>query len=132
MLISSAPYEDPHKGWQVLHFPVPFSAEGVSIEENWLAMGMWGTGSHTMICDDVFIPDEAVALRRPRGDFHAVWNVVLTMSMPFIMRVYVGIAESAVAIAREKAMEAVGGAAYFLTTGIERLLRDFQAGLFHP
>ena len=29
-LVTSAPYEDPSEGWQVLHFPVPFASEGVS------------------------------------------------------------------------------------------------------
>ncbi len=103
MLISSAPYQDPEEGWQVLHFPVPFAAEGVSIEYNWKAMGMRGTGSNTVIYDDVFIPEDTIALRRPQGDFHAVWNVVLTVAMPLIMSVYTGIAEKAAAIAREKA-----------------------------
>ncbi len=28
ILITSAPYQDPEQGWQVLHFPVPLAAEG--------------------------------------------------------------------------------------------------------
>jgi acyl-CoA dehydrogenase len=101
LLITSAPYEDPDEGWQVLHFPVPFSAEGVSIEENWKAMGMRGTGSHTVVLERVFVPEEAVALRRPRDTFHPVWNVVLTVALPLISSAYVGLAERAAEIARE-------------------------------
>jgi len=37
------------------------------------------------------------------GEFHPFWNVVLTVAMPFIMAVYVGIAEKATEIAMEKA-----------------------------
>lgn len=126
MLISSAPYEDPQEGWQVLHFPVPFSAEGVRIEENWRAMGMRGTGSHTVIYEDVFIPEEAVSLRRPRGDFHAVWNVVLTVAMPLIMGVYVGVAEAAAAIAREKAAKRPDPSATYLLGEMENALVTAQ------
>lgn len=126
MLISSAPYEDPREGWQVLHFPVPFSAEGVRIEENWRAMGMRGTGSHTVIYDDVFIPDDAVALRRPRGDFHSVWNVVLTVAMPLIMGVYAGVAEAAAAIAREKAAKRPDPSATYLLGEMENALATAQ------
>ena len=31
LLVTSAPYEDPEEGWQVLHFPVSLAAEGVTI-----------------------------------------------------------------------------------------------------
>jgi acyl-CoA dehydrogenase len=100
LLITSAPYEDPDEGWQVLHFPVPFAAEGVSIDRNWKAMGMRGTGSNTVVLDNVFVPEGAVALRRPRDRFHPVWNVVLTVAMPLISSAYVGLAEQAVRLAK--------------------------------
>lgn len=101
LLITSAPYEDPNEGWQVLHFPVPFSAEGLRIDENWRALGMRGTGSHTVVLEDVFVPEDAVALRRPRDRFHPVWSVVLTVAMPLISSVYVGLAERSVAMVRQ-------------------------------
>ena len=199
MLITSAPYQDPVEGWQVLHFPVPLSAEGVRIADDWRTLGMRGTGSNTVLLENVFVPEEAVALRRPRGVYHPVWSVILTVAMPLITSVYVGIAEAAAAIAREraarraadplvplgigelenllataqlavdsmvelandqdfeprvetasaimvrktiavraaiaaveKALEVTGGAGYFRSAGLERLLRDVQAGQFHP
>ncbi len=105
ILVTSAPYEDPVEGWQVLHFPVPLSSEGVRIEEDWRALGMRGTGSHTVDLQRVFVPEGSVALRRPRGRFHPVWSVVLTVAMPYITSVYVGIAEAAAAVARERAKQ---------------------------
>jgi acyl-CoA dehydrogenase len=199
MLVTSAQYEDPNDGWQVLHFPVPLSAEGVRIEEDWRALGMRGTGSHTVNLQGVFVPEEVVALRRPRGRFHPAFSVILTVAMPYIVSVYVGVAEAAAAIARdrarqrvqdavlpylvgemenslataqlavdgmiaiandyefepvvenanailvrktiatrastdvvEKALEVTGGAGYFRSMGLERLLRDVHAGQFHP
>lgn len=105
LLVTSAPYEDPQEGWQVLHFPVPFSAEGVSLVDDWQTLGMRATGSRTVILDKVFVPEEAVALRRPRGRFHPAWNVILTVAMPLIMSVYTGVAEAAAAIARGQAAQ---------------------------
>ena len=101
LLITSAPYEDPEEGWQVLHFPVPFTAEGVRIDQNWKAMGMRGTGSNTVVLDGVFVPEEAIALKRPQDRFHPVWNVVLTVAMPLISSAYAGLAEEAARIVKK-------------------------------
>jgi len=97
--VTSAPYQDPEKGWQVLHFSVPLNARGVSTLDDWNVMGMRATGSQTIQFEEVFVPDSAIALARPRDEFHPVWNVVLTVAMPLIMSAYVGIAEKAMDIA---------------------------------
>lgn len=99
VLVTSAPYQDPESGWEVLHFPVPFAAEGVTVMDNWYTLGMRGTGSHTVKLEKVFVPESAIVLRRPQGKYHIFWNVVLTVAMPLIMSVYVGIAEKAAKIA---------------------------------
>jgi alkylation response protein AidB-like acyl-CoA dehydrogenase len=99
ILITSAPYHDPQEGWQVLHFPIPFTAPGVEVLDNWKAMGMRGTGSQSVKLEKVFIPERTVTLRRPFGVYHPVWNVILTVAMPLIMSVYVGIAQRASQIA---------------------------------
>jgi alkylation response protein AidB-like acyl-CoA dehydrogenase len=52
ILVTSAPYEDPDEGWQVLHFPVPLSSDGVSSADDWHTMGMRATGSQTVILDN--------------------------------------------------------------------------------
>ena len=103
VLVTSAPFEDPKEGWQVLHFAVPFAAPGISLADDWKTLGMRATGSHTIILDNVFVPDDAVALRRPRGRFHPAWNVILTVAMPLIMSVYAGVAQAAAAIGKEHA-----------------------------
>jgi alkylation response protein AidB-like acyl-CoA dehydrogenase len=103
VLVTSAPFEDAKEGWQVLHFAVPFAAPGISLANDWKTLGMRATGSHTVILDNVFVPDDAVALRRPRGRFHPAWNVILTVAMPLIMSVYAGVAEAAAVIGKEQA-----------------------------
>jgi alkylation response protein AidB-like acyl-CoA dehydrogenase len=97
--VTSAPYLNPETGWQVLHFSVPFKAEGVSVLEDWDVMGMRGTGSQTIVFNQVFVPDSSIVLARQRNGFHPVWDIVLTVAMPLIMATYVGIAESAMEIA---------------------------------
>lgn len=108
VLVTSAPYDDPEHGPQVLHFPVPLSAAGVSLADDWRTLGMRATGSHTVVLDRVFVPEEAVALRRPRGGYHPAFNVVLTVALPVVMSVYVGLAEAAAAIARSQARQRSG------------------------
>ena len=95
VLVTSAPYHSPEEGWQVLHFAVPMKSEGVCVLNDWHTLGMRGTGSHTVRLDNVFIPESSITLRRPRGEFHPVFNVIVTVAMPLIMSVYVGIAQKA-------------------------------------
>jgi alkylation response protein AidB-like acyl-CoA dehydrogenase len=94
MLVTSAPFND-----EVLHFPVPMRADGVTVMNDWRTLGMRATGSHTVRLENVFVPDAAIVLKRPRGVYHPVWNVVLTVAMPLIMSVYVGVAQKAAALA---------------------------------
>lgn len=108
MLVTSAPFEDPDEGWQVLHFPVRFDAPGVSLADDWRTLGMRATGSHTVILDKVFVSDDAIVLRRPRGRFHAAWNVILIAAMPLIMSAYAGVAEAAAAIGQDLAKRRKG------------------------
>jgi alkylation response protein AidB-like acyl-CoA dehydrogenase len=198
LLVTSSVLEHPSEGEQVLHFAVPLSAKGVRIGNDWDALGMRGTGSHTVELDGVFVPESSIVLRRARKGWPAVWSVVLTVAPPIYMSPYLGVAEAArdravevvktrirsvtpllvgeldnsLAMARlawqsmvdnaanydfapdvaranaalvaktlfskavletvEKAMEVVGGAAYFRKTGIERLLRDVHGAPYHP
>ncbi|MGI9284135.1 MAG: acyl-CoA dehydrogenase family protein, partial [Pseudomonadales bacterium] len=92
VLVTSAPYEDPNEGWQVFHFPVPMNSEGVTVLDNWEAMGMRGTGSNSVRLENVFVPEESIAAKRPRGDYHMMWSVILPVALPLIMSVYRGIA----------------------------------------
>jgi alkylation response protein AidB-like acyl-CoA dehydrogenase len=103
LMITSAPYDDPERGAEVLVFPVPLKAPGVTVGNDWDTLGMRGTGSHSIELADVFVPDEAISLRRPRGQWHPSWNVVITVAAPIYMAPYLGIAERAAALARETA-----------------------------
>jgi alkylation response protein AidB-like acyl-CoA dehydrogenase len=87
----------------VLHFPLALSADGVTRGSDWDTHGMRGTGSSTLTIKDAFVPDEAIAMKRPRGPFHPAFHVISTLALPIITSVYTGVAERAAEIAIEKA-----------------------------
>jgi len=93
---TSIRWDDAADGPQVIHCSIPTTADGVSIEQTWDTLGMRATGSHTVVFDDVFVPDAAVALIRPADRWHPLWNTIVTAAMPLIMSAYLGIADAAV------------------------------------
>jgi acyl-CoA dehydrogenase len=84
------------EGTNVIHCTIPCAADGVSIDQTWDTLGLRATGSHTIVFDDVFVPDAAVGLVRPADEWHPFWNAVLGSALPLIMSAYVGIADAAV------------------------------------
>lgn len=103
ILVTTVPWEDPAQGWRVLHFSVPFAAEGIRVLNDWKAHGMCNTGSNTVHMNNVFVPDAAITLNRPREGFHPSFNVVCAVALTAVMSVYVGIAQKAASIAIEGA-----------------------------
>ncbi len=101
VLVTSIRWEDAFDRPQVIHCSIPFDATGVSIERTWDTLGMRATGSHSVVLEDVFVPESAVSLIRPADAWHPIWNTVLGAAMPLIMAPYVGIADAAVAAATE-------------------------------
>lgn len=101
ILVTSIRWDDGPDGPQVIHCLVPFTADGVRIEQTWDTMGMRSTGSHTVVIDDVFVPEAAVSLIRSATEWHPLWNTVLGAALPLIMSPYVGIADAAVRAALE-------------------------------
>ncbi len=105
VLVTSARWDDAPAGPRVLHFALPMSAEGLRIERTWDTLGLRATGSHTVVLEEVFVPDAAVSLDRPADVWHPVWNTILGAAMPLILAAYVGIADAAV----ERAVAAAKG-----------------------
>ncbi|HET9733871.1 MAG TPA: acyl-CoA dehydrogenase family protein [Burkholderiales bacterium] len=90
-------------GDEVIHFAVPMSAKGLRVEPTWRTMGMRATASHDLILEDVFVPDAAVAMRRPRGKWHPLFHLLTMIALPLVYSVYLGVAEAA----RERALALV-------------------------
>jgi alkylation response protein AidB-like acyl-CoA dehydrogenase len=103
LFMTTAVYADPTAGATVLHVAIPMTAPGVRILPTWRTLGMRGTGSHDVALENVFVPDAAVSVRRPRGRWHPAMHVVAMIAIPLIYAVYVGIAESARDLAVERA-----------------------------
>jgi acyl-CoA dehydrogenase len=101
LLNTSAVYDDPEAGPTVLHFGAPLKGERVSIAPTWQVMGMRGTGSDDVVFDGLFIPDAAVAGKRPQGQWHMLFHVISMIAFALIYSAYLGVAEGA----RNKALE---------------------------
>ena len=95
LMMTTAVYDDPADGPTVLQIAVPTSAPGVRVHDNWKALGMRGTGSHDITFEDVFVPEAAVALRRPANRWHPLIHIVAMVALPVFNAVYVGVAEAA-------------------------------------
>jgi len=114
VFVTSANFEG-EDGTEVLHFAIPFASEGITRHDNWNTLGMRATGSNDVTLENVFVPDEAIVARRPAGQWHPMWNVILPTAMPLIMSAYAGLADAAVeqatkiAAKRPEALAAVVG-----------------------
>jgi acyl-CoA dehydrogenase len=62
--------------------------------DTWHTLGMRGTGSHDLDIQDAFVPDSAVSLRRPRGQWHPAMHLVSKLALPLIYAVYAGLAHA--------------------------------------
>jgi alkylation response protein AidB-like acyl-CoA dehydrogenase len=102
MFATSAVFNGPD-GDEVVHFAIPIKSEGVRIENTWNTLGMRATGSNDVIMEGVFVPEFAVVARRPAGQWHPMWGVILPTALPLISAVYVGLAERASELAVEAA-----------------------------
>jgi alkylation response protein AidB-like acyl-CoA dehydrogenase len=96
-------YDDPERGRRVLNLAVPFG-EGVTVLGNWNTLGMRGTASSDVIVEHVFVPEEKVLADRPYGVVDPPLQVILSIAMPIIAAVYLGVAEAAASAA----IEAIG------------------------
>jgi alkylation response protein AidB-like acyl-CoA dehydrogenase len=111
LLMTSAVYDDPAEGPTVLHFAAPLKGEGVSIAPTWRTMGMRGTGSDDVVFDGLFIPDAAIAGKRPQGQWHMLFHIISMIAFALIYSAYRGIAEGArnraIGIARKRPEDAL-------------------------
>ena len=96
LFMTQALYDDPDAGPTVLHFALPVRDPAILPQDNWRVLGMRGTGSQDVAIQDAFVPDAAVAMRRPAGQWTPLFHVYACMiPLPLIYGVYVGIAEAA-------------------------------------
>lgn len=100
-------YDDPEQGRRVLNMAVPVASEGVTVMDNWDTLGMRGTASNDILIEDVFVPDERVTANRPYGVIDPPFQVILSIAIPIITSVYLGVAEAA----RDAAVAAVASKA---------------------
>ncbi|HEY0451955.1 acyl-CoA dehydrogenase family protein [Actinophytocola sp.] len=86
---------EPGEDAEVLHFSVPLSAPGVRIDQTWDTLGMRGTASHDVILEDVLVPADKIAGRRPYGEFGGPLLAATVHFAPVGGATYFGIAAGA-------------------------------------
>jgi acyl-CoA dehydrogenase len=79
----------------VIHFGIPMSTAGISIKPTWRTMGMRNTASNDIVLETVFVPEAAVAARRPQGKWHPLFHLISMLALPIVYSVYLGVAEAA-------------------------------------
>jgi len=87
----------------VLHFAIPMNSPQVKVLDNWRTLGMRGTGSNDVLIEGHVVPESAVVLQRPAGQWHPLFQIIATTAIPLIYAVYLGVAEGARDIALELA-----------------------------
>jgi alkylation response protein AidB-like acyl-CoA dehydrogenase len=85
---------EPRPGAEVIAFGCPLTADGVTLEESWDAIGMRGTGSHDIVFDDVFIAESQVMARRSWGELDRPLIVASLHAWPIITATYLGVADA--------------------------------------
>jgi acyl-CoA dehydrogenase len=103
VITTMARYDDPVEGPVVLLAGIPMSSPGVSVADNWDALGMRATGSNDVLLDDVKISEAQVAARRPWGKLDPALRVAGIHFAPPVASVYAGLA----AAARDEAVRTV-------------------------
>jgi acyl-CoA dehydrogenase len=117
LLMTSAVYNDPAKGPQVIHFPLSLKADGVKVLSNWDTLGMRGTGSNDVEIDGVFVPDSAIAATRDPDVWHPLFHLISMIAMPLVYSVYAGIADGIRQNALELARKKKGDPALLMAVG---------------
>ncbi len=116
----------------ILHFGLPMAAPEVTRLDIWHTLGMRGTGSEDVVVDGYFLPDDKVALIRPLGEWHPLFQIIATLAFPLIYAAYLGVAESARDIALTLARARTGEARQPRLVGqMETALRAAQMAHGH-
>jgi acyl-CoA dehydrogenase len=95
VLATSAVVDAPGPGSEVIHFSVPLGSPGVRIEPTWDTLGMRGTASHDVVLDQVEVPAERIAGRRPWGELGGPLKAAVVHFAPLGAATYLGIAAGA-------------------------------------
>lgn len=103
ILMTSAVLEEDGER-KVLHFGVPLKHAAVRLLDNWNTLGMRGTGSGDALVEGFVVPEAAIGVRRPAGQWHHLFHVITMLAFPLIYSAYFGLAEAARQVALAAAL----------------------------
>ena len=91
---SGAVYNDPDEGEVALVFMIPMDSPGIVCQNDWNTMSMRSTGSHSMVLENVFVPDDVV-FRHPTWEWGRFERLLFAYHGGTFCTVYLGIARAA-------------------------------------
>ena len=91
---TGAVYNDPNEGEVALVFMIPMDTPGVECQNDWNTMGMRCTGSHSMVMNNVFVPEDVV-FRHPVWEWGSFERLLFAFHGGLFCPVYLGIARAA-------------------------------------
>jgi alkylation response protein AidB-like acyl-CoA dehydrogenase len=92
-LFGTARYDDPVKGPLLLGFYLPRDTPGIKPQNNWDTLSIRASGSHDIVWDNVFVPEESARPRPVRS-----WDTTLKIFsswVPSMNACYLGLAQAA-------------------------------------
>ena len=101
---------------EAIGFGAPFADPNVRILETWDAPGMRGTASHSLVMDQLFVPEASVTARRTPGEFAPVLAIIVAKALPVIAATYLGVARAA----RDSAVQRLTGTPAAEDPGVRR------------
>ena len=91
---SAAVYSDPDEGEVALVYTIPMDTPGIELQNDWNTMCMRCTGSHSVVMDNVFVPDDVV-VRHPTSEWGQDERRLFAFNGATFSTVYIGIARAA-------------------------------------
>jgi len=88
----------PGEGDQVFKQMAVMPRDQITIDQNWNTFGMTATGSHTMVVEDVFVPDEMILLRDAPSSIDAPEYLYPTVTLAAQVLAVCGLGTSRAAI----------------------------------
>jgi alkylation response protein AidB-like acyl-CoA dehydrogenase len=123
---------DDDRGYRVGHAYVAVNASGVTVANNWDALGMRASGSHDVIFKNCFIPDTDFIARGAWGAFDLGYLVGNLVSILGQSAVFLGVAEAAhseIVEAVKTRRKGVGGRPLAELHATQRLIAENEIAL---
>ena len=97
-------YKNADGAWRIGSTTIARDSPGVTVLGNWDALGMRGSGSHDVVLERCFVPDDAIADGGAWGELTAQYMITSVSGVMGLVAAFLGIAEAARGLAVRQIM----------------------------